>query len=99
MWFYGTRGDHQYICSPAGWAKRYRGAATATAQGIFGVALDSNHFITGASWGGCIAVSGPCSEVLKLEEQYMRILLFGGGGMVLSSAIGSFFLGKGRPVW
>ena len=77
--------------------KDIEGAATATAQGIFLGLLSIPIILLLEPVGvGVLRLVGHAAEVLKLEEQYMRILLFGGGGMVLSSAIGSFFSGQGQ---
>ncbi|MAW40495.1 MAG: hypothetical protein CMF27_06210 [Kiritimatiellaceae bacterium] len=73
------------------------GAAVATAQGIFFALLAIPIILLLAPIGvGVLRLVGHVPEVLVLEEQYMRILLFGGGGMVLSSAISSFFSGQGQ---
>ena len=77
--------------------KDKEGAATATAQGIFFALLAIPIILLLEPVGvGVLRLVGHAPEVLKLEEQYMRILLFGGGGMVLSSAVSSFFSGQGQ---
>ena len=42
-----------------------------------------------------LKISGHPPEVLALEAEYFSILMWGGGGIVLSSAISSFFSGRG----
>jgi MATE family multidrug resistance protein len=73
------------------------GCARATAQGIF-FALLSFPLIMAIRPAGIwlLRISGHGAEVLALEEEYFNILMWCGGGMVLSSALSSFFSGRGR---
>lgn len=73
------------------------GCARATSQGIWLALLSTPLIVLLAPIGiSLLRLSGHESEVLMLEEQYFKILLFGGGGMVLSSALSAFFSGRGR---
>ena len=73
------------------------GCARATAQGIF-FSLLSIPLIVALVPAGLwfLRISGHGAEVLALEEEYFKILIWGGGGMVLSSALSSFFSGRGK---
>jgi len=74
-----------------------QGCSRATAQGIF-FALFSIPLIMLISPIGlwALRLSGHGAEVLALEEEYFKILMWCGGGMVLSSALSSFFSGRGK---
>lgn len=73
------------------------GCARATAQGII-FSLLSIPLIMALTPIGIwfLRLSAHGAEVLALEEEYFRILMWCGGGMVLSSALGSFFSGRGK---
>lgn len=72
------------------------GCARATAQGIL-FALLSMPLILLLTVPGLwmLSLSGHGEEVLALEREYFTILMWCGGGMVLSSALSSFFSGRG----
>ncbi|MEN8255336.1 MAG: MATE family efflux transporter [Verrucomicrobiota bacterium] len=73
------------------------GCARATAQGIFFslIAFPLIMILTPAGlW--MLRLGGHGAEVLALEEEYFRILMWCGGGIVLSSALSSFFSGRGK---
>ena len=72
------------------------GCARATAQGIL-FALISFPLIMLLTPAGLwmLRLGGHGAEVLALEEEYFRILMWCGGGMTLSSALSSFFSGRG----
>jgi len=71
------------------------GCARATAQGIlFAVLSIPLIFLLQPVGLWVLRLVGHAPEVLQLEETYFRILLYGGGGMVLSSAFSSFFSGR-----
>ena len=75
------------------WGKEdRRGCARATTQGMI-LALLSLPFIALLEPVGLLLlnISGHPPEVLALEAEYFSILMWGGGGIVLSSAISSFF--------
>lgn len=74
-----------------------QGCARATAQGIF-FALLSFPFIMALTPLGLwvLRLSGHGAEVLALEQEYFKILMWCGGGMALSSALSSFFSGRGK---
>lgn len=75
--------------------KDEEGCARATAQGIFFALLSIPLIFLLQPIGiWVLRLVDHAPEVLKLEETYFRILLFGGGGMVLSSAFSSFFSGR-----
>jgi len=73
------------------------GCARATAQGIF-FALLSFPMIMALTPVGLwlLKISGHGPEVLALEQEYLRILMWCGGGMALSSALSSFYSGRGK---
>jgi MATE family multidrug resistance protein len=73
------------------------GCARATAQGIL-FALLSFPLIMALTPVGiwCLRLSGHGADVLALEEHYLKILMWCGGGMTLSSALSSFFSGRGK---
>ncbi len=73
------------------------GCARATAQGIL-FALLSIPLIMGLVPLGLwmLRISGHGAEVLALEEEYFKILMWSGGGMTMSSALSSFFSGRGK---
>ena len=74
-----------------------KGCARATAQGVF-FALLSFPLIMALRPLGVLLLrwSGHGPEVFAMESQYFRIVMWCGGGMVLSSALGSFFSGRGK---
>ena len=73
------------------------GCARATTQGIFFALLSIPLIMLLVPVGiWVLRLSGHGAEVLVLEEEYFRILMWCGGGMVLSSALGSFFSGRGK---
>ena len=79
------------------WGKEdRRGCARATTQGMI-LTLLSLPFIALLEPVGLLLlnISGHPPEVLALEAEYFSILMWGGGGIVLSSAISSFFSGRG----
>jgi MATE family multidrug resistance protein len=73
------------------------GCARATAQGIL-FSLLSFPLIMALTPVGLwmLRFSGHGAEVLALEEEYFSILMWCGGGMALSSALSSFFSGRGK---
>ncbi|MEN7973495.1 MAG: MATE family efflux transporter [Verrucomicrobiota bacterium] len=73
------------------------GCARATAQGIL-FSLLSFPLIMALIPVGLwfLRLSGHGADVLALEEEYFRILMWCGGGMTLSSALSSFFSGRGK---
>ncbi|MCF7818265.1 MAG: MATE family efflux transporter [Kiritimatiellales bacterium] len=73
------------------------GCARATAQGIL-FALISIPLIMALTPVGLwlLRLSGHGPDVLPLEEEYFKILMWCGGGMTLSSALSSFFAGRGK---
>jgi MATE family multidrug resistance protein len=73
------------------------GCARATAQGIIFAFLSIPMIIAITPIGfWLLRLSGHGPEVLALEEEYFGILMWCGGGMVLSSALSSFFSGRGK---
>ncbi len=73
------------------------GCARATAQGILFSLLSLPLIMALAPVGlGLLRISGHGAEVLALEEEYFKILMWCGGGMTLSSALSSFFSGRGK---
>lgn len=74
-----------------------QGCARATAQGIFFALLSIPLIMLLTPLGAWVLrLSGHGSEVLALEQEYFKILMWGGGGMALSSALSSFFSGRGK---
>ncbi len=73
------------------------GCARATAQGML-FSLIAFPVIMALTPIGLwmLRISGHGAEVLALEEDYLRILMWCGGGMALSSALSSFFSGRGK---
>ena len=72
------------------------GCSRATAQGICFALLSAPLILCLMPIGLAILnLTGHEQEILVLEKQYFKILLFGGGGMVLSSALSAFFSGRG----
>ncbi|MDF7807689.1 MATE family efflux transporter [Pontiellaceae bacterium B12219] len=73
------------------------GCARATAQGII-FSLISIPLIMLITPLGLwfLRLSGHGPEILALEEDYFRILMWCGGGMTMSSALSSFFSGRGK---
>ena len=43
-----------------------------------------------------LKLSGHGAEIYELEKEYFKILMWCGGGMTLSSALSSFFTGRGK---
>ena len=73
------------------------GCSRATAQGICFALLSAPLILCLMPIGLAILnLIGHEQEILVLEKQYFKILLYGGGGMVLSSALSAFFSGRGR---
>ena len=73
------------------------GCARATAQGILFSLLSIPLIMLLTPVGlWFLRISGHGAEVLALEEEYFSILMWCGGGMTLSSALGSFFSGRGK---
>lgn len=73
------------------------GCARATAQGIIFSMLSIPLImllVPAGIW--FLRLSGHGPEVLALEEEYFKILMWCGGGMTLSSALSSFFSGRGK---
>ncbi|MEI6890542.1 MAG: MATE family efflux transporter [Pontiella sp.] len=73
------------------------GCAKATAQGIFFSLLSIPLIILVTPlglWFLKLSAHGP--EILVLEQEYFKILMWCGGGMTLSSALSSFFSGRGK---
>ncbi|WP_372806527.1 MATE family efflux transporter [Pontiella sp.] len=74
-----------------------QGCARATAQGILFALLSIPCILALAPVGlWFLRLSGHGPEVFALEEQYFKIIIWCGGGMTLSSALSSFFSGRGR---
>ena len=74
-----------------------RGCARATAQAIIFALISMPLILLLLPVGiGLLRLSGHGPEVLPLEERYFRVLIWAGGGMVMSSALGSFFSGRGK---
>jgi multidrug resistance protein, MATE family len=73
------------------------GCAKATAQGIF-FALISFPLVLALLPVGLLILhlSGHPPEVLALEKQYLTALMPASLGMIMSSAMGSFFSGRGK---
>jgi MATE family multidrug resistance protein len=73
------------------------GCARATAQGIF-FSLLSFPLIMALTPVGLwlLRLCGHGAAVLALEEEYFRIIMWCAGGMTLSSALSSFFSGRGK---
>jgi len=73
------------------------GCARATAQGVLFSLLSFPLIMALIPLGlWFLRLSGHGAEVLALEEEYFGILMWCGGGMVLSSALSSFFSGRGK---
>jgi MATE family multidrug resistance protein len=73
------------------------GCAKATAQGILFALISIPLIILITPLGlWFLRLSGHGPEILALEEQYFTILMWCGGGMTMSSALSSFFSGRGR---
>ena len=73
------------------------GCARATAQGIIFSVLSIPLMMLLMPLGSWfLTISAHGAEVLRLEQEYFKILMWGGGGMVLSSALSSFFSGRGK---
>ena len=74
-----------------------QGCAKATAQGIIFSLLSIPLIMALTPFGvWLLRISGHGPEVLALEVEYFKILMWCGGGMVLSSALSSFFSGRGK---
>lgn len=73
------------------------GCARATAQGILFSLLSIPLIMCLTPLGvGLLKWSGHGPEVMALEVDYFKILMWCGGGMTLSSALSSFFSGRGK---
>jgi len=73
------------------------GCARATAQGIFFSVLSIPLIMLLTPVGlWFLRISGHGAGVLALEQEYFSILMWCGGGMALSSALSSFFSGRGK---
>jgi len=73
------------------------GCSRATAQGIIFALLSIPLIMLLSPLGvWMLRISAHGADVLALEEEYFKILMWCGGGMVLSSALGSFFSGRGK---
>jgi len=73
------------------------GCARATAQGILFSVLSFPLIMALTPVGlWFLRLSGHGAEVLALEEEYFKILMWCGGGMTLGSALSSFFSGRGK---
>lgn len=73
------------------------GCARATAQGVIFSILSIPLILALTPVGlWCLRLSSAEPEVLALEEEYFKILMWCGGGMTLSSALSSFFSGRGQ---
>ncbi|MEE9367921.1 MAG: MATE family efflux transporter [Pontiella sp.] len=73
------------------------GCARATAQGILFSVLSIPLIMLLTPVGiWFLKLSGHGAEVLALEKEYFSILMWCGGGMTLSSALSSFFSGRGK---
>lgn len=71
--------------------------ALATAQGIIFSIVSLPLIMLLAPLGlWFLRLSGHGAEVFALEGQYFKILMWGGGGMVMGSALSSFFSGRGK---
>ena len=78
------------------WGKEdRRGCARYDAGDDTGPYFHSLYRLARASRSTPLKHSGHPPEVLALEAEYFSILMWGGGGIVLSSAISSFFSGRG----
>ena len=74
-----------------------QGCARATAQGIFFSIISIPLIMVLAPFGlWILRLSGHGPDVLVLEQEYLSILMWCGGGMTLSSALSSFFSGRGE---
>jgi len=75
----------------------YKGCAQATAQGIIFSGISFFLILLMLPLGiWLLRLTGHAPPVLRMEEDYFRILIWSGGGMVLSSALSSFFSGRGK---
>ena len=73
------------------------GCARATSQGIIFALISIPLIMLVAPlgiWFLRLSAHGP--EILALEEEYFKILMWCGGGMTMSSALSSFFSGRGK---
>ena len=73
------------------------GCARATAQGIIFslLSIPLIMLITPlGAWFLRLSAHGP--DILGLEQEYFRILMWCGGGMTMSAALSSFFSGRGK---
>ena len=76
-----------------------KGCSRATAQGIIFAGISIPLILALMPVGlWFLRISGHGAEVLALEEEYFQILMWAGGGMVLNSALSSFFSGRGKTV-
>ena len=75
------------------------GCTRATAQGILFSILSFPLIMLLTPVGlWMLRLGGHGAEVLALEEEYFRILMWCGGGMTLGSALSSFFSGRGKTL-
>ncbi|MDF7800843.1 MATE family efflux transporter [Pontiellaceae bacterium B1224] len=73
------------------------GCARATAQGFLFSLISIPLIMLVAPVGiWMLRLSGHGPEILALEEEYFKILMWCGGGMTMSSALSSFFSGRGK---
>src|SRR3954468_9025598 len=96
------------ICFPAGIASfvntfvaQYHGAGKperiglAVAQGVWLGWICTPLFLLAIPLAPYFLVSGANPEVADLEVEYFRYLTFGGGALVLTNALSSFYTGRG----
>lgn len=75
------------------------GCSRSVAQGVLFALLSFPLILALTPVGlAVLRISGHTPEILVLEEQYLKILMWCGGGMALSSALGSFYSGRGRTM-
>lgn len=75
------------------------GCAKATSQGILFSLLSLPLIMVLVPVGlWFLRLSSHGAEVLALEEEYFKILMWCGGGMTLGSALSSFFSGRGKTM-
>jgi multidrug resistance protein, MATE family len=73
------------------------GCAKATAQGILFALISIPLIMLMVPVGlWFLKLSGHGPDILALEEEYFSILMWCGGGMTMSSALSSFYSGRGR---
>jgi len=77
--------------------KNYKGCAQATAQGMIFSFISFFLILLMLPLGlWFLRLTDHAPPVLQMEQKYFRILIWAGGGMVLSSALSSFFSGRGK---